>query len=481
MINFSMLVSYHIFALDFVCENVYYLWTSYPHILFMSVLSSVWEDFLKNLHTTAPKGSMLPSLLRQLKPVDLNERTITLGCTSQALRQFLEKKNDEIERLFETYSHKKLKVNLVTLEAKKKRVEQATAPLLSFQPTLNDIYLRAGLHIKYKFDNFAVSSSNQVAFAAAQAVSENLGTAYNPLFLHGGVGVGKTHLAQAVGKHILEKDQNKKVFFCPGDQFTNELIESIREKSTPKFRKKYRYLNLLIIDDVQFIAGKQTVQEEFFHTFNSVISAGGQIILTSDRPPSEIQNLEDRLRSRFSGGLVVDVQEPDFELRSAILLIKAREKNIEIDIEAAKIIAERVADTRALEGTLLSIYAKIIGVKEQIDLETVDQYFSSQKETKASKVTPNEVIKAVCSRYNIKQSHLKGPVRTDRIALPRQIAMYILRHELGMKYDEVAYVLKRKDHTTVMHATNKISALLSTNPVFKDEIDMIIKSLNLST
>lgn len=424
---------------------------------------------------------MLPALLKQLKPVGLDDDTITLGCTNQGLKFFLDKKIDEIEQLFHSHSLKKLRIRLVTIQGKKKKDGEKQAPLLSFQPTISDVFARAGLHAKYRFDNFAVSSTNQVAYAAAQAISESLGAAYNPLFLHGGVGVGKTHLAQAVGKRVLEQDQEKKVFFCPGDQFTNELIESIREKSTPRFRKKYRYLNLLIIDDVQFIAGKQAVQEEFFHTFNSVLSAGGQIILTSDRPPTEIQNLEDRLRSRFSGGLIVDVQEPDFELRSAILLIKAQEKNIEIDIEAAKIIAEQITDTRALEGALLSIYAKIIGIKEQIDLETVDQYFSSIKDVKISKVDPNDIIKAVCSHYNIKQSHLKGPVRTDRIAFPRQIAMYILRHELRLKFEEVARILKRKDHTTVMHAVTKVSGLLSKNPVFKNEIDLITKSLNLST
>lgn len=343
------------------------------------------------------------------------------------------------------------------------------------------MFVKSGLHAKYNFDNFAVSSTNQVAYAAAQAISNNPGTAYNPLFLYGGVGVGKTHLAQSVARRMLEQDTNKKIFFCPGEHFTNEVIESIRENVTPKLRRKYRYLNLLILDDVQFIAGKTHIQEEFFHTFNSIISSGGQIILTSDRPPSEIKNLEDRLRSRFSGGLIVDIQPPDFELRTAILLIKAREKNIEIDIEAAKIIAEQVSDSRALEGTLLSVYAKILGTKEKIDLEVVESFFSEKTAIQVKKIQPPDVIKAVCLYYNIKPARIKDSIRTDAIALPRQIIMYILRVKLRLKQDEIAYILHRKDHTTIIHGVDKINALIMKNSLLKQDIDKILQSLSLST
>jgi chromosomal replication initiator protein len=235
----------------------------------------------------------------------------------------------------------------------------------------------------------------------------------------------------------------------------------------------------LVVDDIQFIAGKVHVQEEFFHTFNSIVSAGGQIILTSDRPPSSIKNLEDRLRSRFSGGLTVDIQPPDFELKTAILLIKSREKNIPLDIEAAKIIAEKVDDVRTLEGTLLSIYAKVLGKKEVIDLGVVEEFFSNQKTNeKNKKITPSDIIRAVCTYYNVKISHLKGETRTSNIALPRQVTMYLLRKKLGLKLIETAFELKRKDHTTVIHAEEKISKLIMKNPEFKKEIDNIIQSLD---
>ncbi len=444
----------------------------------MSILSSFWDQFLEPFAKNQKKAPVLFSFLKQLSPVELTENKIILGCQNPGLKFYLDKKLYDLEDAISIHAGKRLKVELIVVAAKKKNKD---APLLNFQPSLGDLFYKTGLHIKYSFDNFAVSSTNQVAYAAAQAVTNGLGNAYNPLFLYGGVGVGKTHLAQAVGRSILEKDKEKKILFCPGDQFTNELIESIREKSTPAFRRRYRKLNLLIIDDVQFIAGKERVQEEFFHTFNSVISFGGQIILTSDRPPPAISGLEDRLRSRFSGGLTVDIQPPDFELRTAILLIKAKEKNIEIDIAAAKIIADQVTDSRTLEGTLLSLYSKALGVKERIDLELIDGFFSSKQKENTKKITSSDVLRAVCSFYNVRVSHIKGGSRVSNVVLPRQITMFILRQELKLKLEEIAYLLKRKDHTTVIHATEKISGLLMKNTLLKKDVDQIIQSLGLST
>jgi chromosomal replication initiator protein len=446
----------------------------------MSILSSFWNDFLDKLQASDIKNiPVLYSLLKQLKPLSLVENKLTLGCNNSGMRFFLEKKKPEIEAILLRLTQQKIVVDLTVCEKKTHQTEIKT-PLLNFTPSQEDIFYKAGLNKKYSFNNFAVSPSNQVAYAAAQAVVENLGNAYNPLLFYGGVGVGKTHLAQSLAKKILEKDPTKKVFFSPGDLFTNELIEAIREKSTIRFRKKYRQLNLLIIDDVQFIAGKQTVQEEFFHTFNSILSRGGQVVLTSDRPPEEIKNLEDRLKSRFSGGLNVDIQPPDFELRTAILLIKAREKNIDIDIEAAKIIAEQIIDTRALEGTLLSIYAKTIGITNKISLDVVDGFFNEKKNNSIKKISHLDIIKTVCAYYNIKQSQIKSSSRSSEIALARQIIMYLLRTELKIKLQEIAYILKRKDHTTIIHAIDKIMRLISKDPTIKEDIDKITKTINLS-
>lgn len=445
----------------------------------MSLLSSFWDEFLLALTTNRQSSPILFSALKHVKPVEITEESLVVGCDSNGTKVFLSQHTKEIEKAL--YDHSKKKISLSFIIVENKKSGQVDTPLLSFQPTEEDLFLRSGLHSKYSFDNFAVSSTNQVAYAASQAVANSPGTAYNPLFLYGGVGVGKTHLAQSIARKVLEQNHEKRICFCPSDHFTNELVEAIRDKSTPRFRRKYRNLHVLIFDDIQFIAGKQHIQDELFHTFNSVVSLGRQIILTSDRPPTEIKDIEDRLRSRFSGGLTVDIQPPDFELRSAIVLIKAKEKNIEIDLDAAKIIAEQVTDTRTLEGTLLSIYAKTLGIKERIDLELVDAYFSEKIKTKIKRITASDIIKAVSSYYNIPQSHLKGAERTDAIALPRQVAMFLLRKELGIKQDEVAFLLRRKDHTTVIHAVGKIGRLIAKDSVFRQDIDNITKSLFPST
>lgn len=445
----------------------------------MSLLNSFWIELLTKIKKEKGENSVLYSILKQTKPSKLTDEKITIECDGYPVKKFLDSKTKEIEKIIFKDLGKKTLVEFVLSQTKKTSTKKNTSSsLLSFEPSSDDIFFRSGINKKFSFENFAVSSTNQVAYAASLAVVENLGSAYNPLFLWGGVGVGKTHLAQAIGRKILENNKEKKVYFCPGDNFTNELIESIRDKTTAKFRKKYRRLDLLIIDDIQFIAGKTHVQEEFFHTFNSIISYGGQIILTSDRPPYEIKNLEDRLRSRFSGGLIVDIQPPDFELKTAILLLKAKDKNIAIDIEAAKIIAEKTTDARELEGVLLSLYAQILGKKERIDLEAVDFFFSKKNnQQEKRKINPQEIIKSVCTYFNIRPHQIKSKERSARIALIRQIIMYLIRKELNLTLSQTAKILKRKDHTTVLHAEEKIKSLIMKNPSFKKDIDNIIQTL----
>ena len=439
----------------------------------MVFLEDWWAGFLKQVEKNPQVSAVFLSILKQVKIKEIGEKKIILSCENIGVYNFLQKKTKVLDFLFKEY----IKKPVTTVFIVEEKIKKKESPLFSYQPSKEEVFLKSGLSLKYSFDNFAVSSTNQVAYAAAQAIVNDLGRAYNPLFLYGGVGVGKTHLAQAIARKVLEKNDQKKVLFCPGDNFTNELVEAIKDKTTNRFRKKYRHLDLLVVDDIQFIAGKIHIQEEFFHTFNSIITSGGQIILTSDRPPYEIKNLQDRLRSRFSGGLMVDIQPPDFELRCAILLIKAKERKIEIDMEAIKIIAEEITDSRALEGTLISLYAQILGKKEKIDLETVEQFFIEKKQNQTKKINPNDVVRAVCSFYNIKQSHLKSDRRISNYAFPRQVTMFILRQYLKMKYEEVALFLKRKDHTTVIHAVKKIEGLIMKNPNFKNEINNIIQNL----
>lgn len=363
--------------------------------------------------------------------------------------------------------------------------KDSRAMLFQYEPTLDDLSLQSGLSPKHTFENFAVSPCNNVAFAAAQVVAGQLGKVYNPLFIWGGVGVGKTHLTQAVGRRAIQINSSRKVFFCAGDKFTNEIIEAIRNRNTERFRQKYRRLDLLMVDDIQFISGKNTVQEEFFHTFNEIVGRGGQVILISDRPPQQIQDIEDRLKSRFTGGLTVDISPPDFELRTAIVLIKAKERSIDIDIEAAKMIAQDSTDNRSIEGVLLSVYANTFASNPtsppNISSSDVEKYLNKDvsKKNISSQPDTDAVVDMVCSYFHLKPIHIKQPNRTERVARARHILMYILREKFLLNYDTIAHILKRKDHTTIIHGVNKIKQDIIHNTFLKNDMDLICKNLKI--
>jgi chromosomal replication initiator protein len=329
----------------------------------------------------------------------------------------------------------------------------------------------SGLRPLFTFENFAVSSSNQMAHAAAEAVSKNLGSAYNPLFIWGGVGVGKTHLMNSVGYSVLTNNTDAKIHCCTGEQFTNDIVEGIRHKSTDKVRAKYRKLNALLIDDIQFIAGKDTIQEEFFHTFNSLVTAGAQIILTSDKPPSDISKLEERLRSRFEAGLIVDITQPDFELRCAIVQIKAKEKNINLEMDQVQLIAGNIDAARKIEGFLVKILTETNLKKTPLTNELIETLLGKGLEEISSvKSTPHQVISVVSKYFSIKKRSLLGSSRIRPIARPRQILMYILRTQLGLPLQEVGRIVGGRDHTTVMHAVDKITHLASENVDIREDI-----------
>ncbi len=437
-----------------------------------------WNQFILDFE----KANNTPVLVPLLKKTVLSHfenNTAIIACENLGMRIFLETRKDELEAFFQTTYGKEIQLSFTIKEKSVKTTEDP--PLLKYETHVVDIIRKAGLQPKHTFDNFAVSTTNQIAYAASLAVADNPGETYNPLFIYGGVGVGKTHLVQAVANKILTRDSSQKIYYCSSEEFTNDLVGLIRMKNTENLRQKYRSLDVLLVDDIQFIAGKNSTQEEFFHTFNSIIKRGGQIILTSDRPPKDIQKLEDRLRSRFSGGLILDVQPPDFELRTAILLIKAKERNIDIDIDAAKLIAEEVSDTRELEGRLLELYTKNLHVKENLSYSDVSRDLQHRQKVVQTKVSPQDVIRIVCAYYNIKPSQIKDRSRKDTISLPRQVIMFILRNTLRLKLDEIAFILKRKDHTTILHGVEKVTNMVLKNPSFKVEIDRIVQSLSMST
>ncbi len=325
----------------------------------------------------------------------------------------------------------------------------------------------------FSFNNFAVSSSNQMAHAAAEAVSKNPGSAYNPLFIWGGVGVGKTHLMNAIGHSILEKNSDAKVYFCTGEDFTNDIVEGIRNKTTQAFRNKYRKLDALFIDDIQFIAGKDAVQEEFFHTFNAVTGAGGQVVLTSDQPPSEISRLEERLRSRFEAGLIVDVSPADFELRCAILQIKSKERGFDLSAELVQMIASNVETARKLEGFLVRLSTELNLKKDSTVEEVVEAVLGKGIETNGKNTpqkSPAEAIYIVSKYFSVPKKTLLGQSRARPVARPRQILMYLLRTHLRLPLEEVGRIVGGRDHTTVMHAVEKITHLASVDVQTREDL-----------
>lgn len=338
---------------------------------------------------------------------------------------------------------------------------------------------QVGLRPDFTFNTFAVSTTNEMAHAAATAVSNNPGGAYNPLFLYGGVGVGKTHLMHAIGNNIIKNTPDTKILYCTGEEFTNEIVSSIQTKKTLKFKEKYRNVNVMLIDDIQFIAGKNAVQEEFFHTFNALTKQASQVVLTSDRPPHEINLMEDRLRSRFEAGLMIDIQQPSFELRTAILLIKSSAFNVSIPMELAQVIASKVDSARKIEGIITSIRSEVELKKRPIDMALIDEILRPETEKKKPvlKVTPGDVLRAVANHYHVKQSAIKGVRRVQNLVHARHVAMFLLKEDLNLPYTEIGRWFSNRDHTSAMHAIRKIEGDLKQNELLQRDVSALRMSL----
>ena len=345
----------------------------------------------------------------------------------------------------------------------------------------------ANLNPKYKFDTFVVGSNNKFAHSAALAVAESPGEAYNPLYLYGGAGLGKTHLMHSIGHFILEENPSMKILYVNSEEFTNEVINSIRSGNAAEMtnlREKYRTVDVLLLDDVQFIIGKESTQEEFFHTFNALHTAGKQIILSSDKPPKEMATLEERFRSRFEWGLIADIKAPDYETRMAILKKNAEVYNNEIDEEILKYIATNVkSNIRELEGALKKVIASYrLNTGSELNLELAEDALKDIIYPDAKReVTPNLIIDIVCEHYNVSPDDIISKKRNSEFVQPRQVIMYLCRDLIGTPLQTIGKVLGKKDHTTVMHGVEKIKNELDNgNDELINKIDIIKKKINPS-
>lgn len=363
----------------------------------------------------------------------------------------------------------KIKVHSSLISSRKTDVPSQTSiaiPSVKENPTING---------RYRFDNFVVGSNNRLAHAACMAVAENPSRAYNPLFLYGGVGLGKTHLLHAIGNACQNTDLN--VLYVSSEEFTNDLINAIRTHKTPAFRETYRKIDVLLIDDIQFIAGKESTQEEFFHTFNTLHGQNKQLVISSDRSPKAMSTLEERLRSRFEWGLTADIQAPDIETRLAILRSKAERAGRQVPADILELIARQVqSNIRELEGALNRVlaYSDLTGVPLTLELA---HHALTDFLPQGMDLQPDDVLKAVSNAFGISNDRLLGRERTREVALPRQVAMYLLREEGGVSLPQIGELIGGRDHTTVIYACQKVNNLMDTDDRLRRQVLQIREQL----
>lgn len=412
--------------------------------------------------------------IETIDPIAIEGNTLILQTTGNLNRNVLENRyTDLIKNTIKHVTNQDYIIKYII-------PEENTADLKKQRDTqTNDFFENTNLNPRYIFNEFVVGNSNRFAHAASLAVSESPAKAYNPLFIYGGVGLGKTHLMHAIGHYILSQNKNARVYYVSSEKFTNELINSIKDDKNEEFRNKYRTVDVLLVDDIQFIAGKERTQEEFFHTFNALYEANKQIIVSSDRPPKEIPTLEDRLRSRFEMGLITDIQAPDFETRIAILRKKSERDRVDIPNEVFEFIATKIkSNIRELEGALNRVVAYSTLTKKNVDITLVNEALKDIFSTTKVRKIDIDLIKAVVADYfNMKIEDFESKKRTRQIAYPRQIAMYITRELTDLSLPKIGEEFGGRDHTTVIHACEKISVEMMSDFEIKSKIESIIKEV----
>ena len=442
------------------------------------------KELLKNETTSISYDTWLKEL--EIQSAD-NETIVLVTATDFKKNTIESRYHDLLVNTFKFLTNRDCNVVILSKESNEKNASMENGeefleefPSKTIEQQEEPSYFNTTLNPKYTFDTFVVGNNNRFAHAAALAVAESPGTAYNPLFLYGGVGLGKTHLMHAIGNEIVRRNHSAKVLYVTSEKFTNQLINSIKDFKNEQFRNKYRNVDVLLIDDIQFIAGKERVQEEFFHTFNSLHESGKQVIISSDHPPKEINLLEDRLISRFEWGLIADISCPDYETRLAILRKKAQTENIIVDDDILSNIATKVeSNIRELEGVLNKLIAHSSLAHSPITMEMTERAINDII-SKKDKVISSEYIQEVVAKYfNINKKDLKGAKRSNDITYPRQIAMYLCREVAGLSFPKIGEDFGKRDHTTVMHACNKIENELKENTNTKLIVDSV-KSIILS-
>ncbi len=434
---------------------------------------SLWQAVLGEVELSVSRGNFV-TWFKNTQLLKHDDEMVVIGVPNVFIKQQLERKYSELlrETLAKNGLHPKelaFKIHAVTTQrefddepvlrtaATITVTPKVSAPVAStlVRNSLSHAY-RQGINERYTFETFIVGSGSELAFAACQSIATNPGTKYNPLFLYGGVGIGKTHLIQAVGNAILAKNPSSRVLYISTEQFVQELVDAIRFKKTAEFASYYRTADVLIVDDVQFIAGKEKMQEEFFHTFNALHQANKQIIISSDRPPRDIPTLEERLRSRFAWGMTIDMQNPDFETRCAILQSKAQSHGVRLPTDVTEHLASNVpTNVRELEGALnqLLAFCEMRGLEPSLAIATG---LLGTSQSRPKHLSAKQVVERTARHFQIPMEDMLGPKRDKDIVVPRQIAMYMLRSELHLSFPKIAHELGRKDHTTAIHSVEKI-------------------------
>lgn len=447
----------------------------------MTDKSSAWQAVLGELEVGLSRANFT-TWFKNTHLSEVDGESVTISVPNIFTKEWLENKYHKpiSEALHKVLPHVK-KINYRVGSSPETKTE---APKIEevIEPIAQETSVADGtvkdLNPKYRFDTFVSGDNSRFAMAAAQSVAKNPGEVYNPLFVYGGVGLGKTHLMQAIGNEILKKDPSKKIEYVSSEKFTSDFIASLNKQSS-SFKDKYRKVDVLLVDDMQFLAGKEQTQVEFFHTFNALHQARKQIIIASDRPPKSIPTLEDRLRSRFEWGLIVDIQPPDLETRIAILQRKSQARGIDIPLESLDYIAKQIqTNIRELEGALNRIFAYCELNNSKPDLPTVTNILGGLLAgTKRRGVNAKQILEKTADFYDISLDEITGPKRDKEIVFPRQVAMYLMREELHLSYPKIATEIGKKDHTTVMHGVIKIEKELDSNEQLRQEIGLIKERL----